>query len=484
MKCRWRHCWLPRWLVWLRCRIAWQCCGPLAVAGCGAGPGTARRGAAYGAGRLLGYAAVGALLGRYGGGLIHRLADNHVNRVAAGLVVAVCLYHAGKRLHEVWQRRRPQGLLKLGSSPSSVSPSWAGRLGTAATRYVAGLLPQTPLGLGMVTAILPVRRVGRGLGAGGGQRPSRQRRAQHAGICIGEQPCTHVGGVRPQCRQAPGLASAVPTCRGWLARGGIAVGWSPVAQSRRRLVSLNELATPLGQAALPSAAAAAECPNEVVFRLPLSGWPLATFRGSYGLDTGGLWIDGREVLSAHSGEELRRGVSCDLRAVGALRLFVVEGQDGPRLQLELDGERAPQQAALRAPTSRSAWIHGWIGLAASAAGFAAGYLYLQKAHMLESAWALKMGYHTAGWHALLTVTLLPASVMGQRAGIRGVQVVSVIFLCIHAGIALANGVWPDAGSSHDRWIAALNALSGVFFLASVVYGQRAYRDMDPSRALP
>lgn len=250
-------------------------------------------------------------------------------------------------------------------------------------------------------------------------------------------------------------------------------------------MSLNELATSLGPAAAASStAAAAAHPNEILFRLPLSGWPRATFRGSYALDAGGLWIDGREVLTARSAEELRRGVSRQLTGIGAMRLFVEERDAGPVLHLDVDGRPAPQQAALRAPTSRSAWIHGWIGLAASAAGFAAGYLYLQKAHMLESAWALKMGYHTAGWHALLTVTLLPASVMGQRAGIRGVQVVSVIFLFIHAGIALANGVWPDAGSSHDRWIAALNALSGVFFLASVLYGQRAYWDMDPSHALP
>ncbi|HHH11126.1 MAG TPA: hypothetical protein ENK23_03530 [Sorangium sp.] len=236
--------------------------------------------------------------------------------------------------------------------------------------------------------------------------------------------------------------------------------------------------------AVSELAGALEHPNEVVFRLPLAGWPQATFRGSYMLDAGGLWVGGEEVLTVHSSAQLKEGVSATLAGGRVLCLRTVAAQNGLELSLEVDGQAAPRQARLRAPTSRSAWIHGWIGLAASAAGFAAGYLYLQKAQQLESAWALKMGYHTAGWHALLTVTLLPASVWGQRPGIRGVQVVAVIFLFIHMGIALANGVWPDAGSTNDRWIAALNALSGVFFLASVVYGQRAYKDMDPSYALP
>ena len=59
---------------------------------------------------------------------------------------------------------------------------------------------------------------------------------------------------------------------------------------------------------------------------------------------------------------------------------------------------------------------------------------------------------------------------------------SSVFFCIHVGIALAN--WSNPDSMHDGAIAILNAFSGVLFLASVVYGQVAYRDMDPVAALP
>ena len=74
------------------------------------------------------------------------------------------------------------------------------------------------------------------------------------------------------------------------------------------------------------------------------------------------------------------------------------------------------------------------------------------------------------------MALFPASVWGQRAGIRAVQVVSLVFFFIHAGIALAN-----AGVS-DPAIAAFNAASGLLFGASTLVGQRAHRDMDPIRA--
>ena len=102
---------------------------------------------------------------------------------------------------------------------------------------------------------------------------------------------------------------------------------------------------------------------------------------------------------------------------------------------------------------------------------------------MDSAWALKMAYHTAAWHLLLTFTLFPASVWGQRLGIRSVQIVSLVFFCIHLGIAIANAFWRDAGSLVDVWIAFYNALSGVLFLASLIYGNRAHSDMDPVTAL-
>ena len=113
----------------------------------------------------------------------------------------------------------------------------------------------------------------------------------------------------------------------------------------------------------------------------------------------------------------------------------------------------------------------------------ASWLYLLKAEELGSAWAQKMGHHTAGWHLLLTFALFPASVWGQRVGIRSVQVVSFIFFCIHLGIAIANMGEGDPSNPDDPWIALFNALSGIMFLWSTYYGQRAWRDMDPVHAL-
>ena len=95
---------------------------------------------------------------------------------------------------------------------------------------------------------------------------------------------------------------------------------------------------------------------------------------------------------------------------------------------------------------------------------------------------IKMAYHMAGWHLLLTFTLFPSSVWGQRVGIRSVQVVSAVFFAIHACIAAVNALDPQAMAVNDQWIAAWNAVSGIFFLAAVIYGNAAYRDMDPGRA--
>ena len=89
----------------------------------------------------------------------------------------------------------------------------------------------------------------------------------------------------------------------------------------------------------------------------------------------------------------------------------------------------------------------------------------------------------AGWHLLLTLTLFPASVWGQRTGIRVVQGVSLMVFLIHAGIAIANLGPPEPGEPTDAWIASLNAASGLLFLVTALYGRRAYRDMDPGSAL-
>lgn len=133
------------------------------------------------------------------------------------------------------------------------------------------------------------------------------------------------------------------------------------------------------------------------------------------------------------------------------------------------------EAETRAP-ARSAWIHGGLALAGSFAGFAAGALYLARAHAADDAWALKMAVHMAAWHLLLTLTLFPASVWGGRTGIRTVQFASLVFFAIHAGIAIAN-VGSPPGVAYGPWIALLNAASGLLFAASVVYGQRAHGEI-------
>ena len=223
---------------------------------------------------------------------------------------------------------------------------------------------------------------------------------------------------------------------------------------------------------------------EVAFRLPLAGWPRAVFESDYGYDGGRLVVDAHTVVRANTRQQLESGVRGNLPVTGAdvaVRL-VVDGQS-PALQVWINGEPALREDALRARPTRSAWVHACLALAASAAGFTASYLYLMKARVLDSEWALKMANHMAGWHLLLTFTLFPASVWGQRVGIRAVQWVSVLFFCIHAGIALANLGTGDPTNPDDARIALWNAVSGLCFLAAAVYGYRAYRDMDPVAAL-
>lgn len=226
-------------------------------------------------------------------------------------------------------------------------------------------------------------------------------------------------------------------------------------------------------------ATAAASPELVIeFLLPLPGWPAAVFEGDYGYDGGSLSMAGRRVLAARSRAELERGVEAPVPGVGVLCLRLVTGERGAHdVVLTLDGEPTRRRDALRALPARSAWIHALLALAASFAGFVAGYLYLLRAAEEPGDWSLKMANHMAAWHLLLTFTLFPASVWGQRAGIRLVQFVSLVFFFIHAGIALAN-----LGEQGDA-IAFFNAVSGVFFLAAVLYGNRAHRDMDPVAAL-
>ena len=223
---------------------------------------------------------------------------------------------------------------------------------------------------------------------------------------------------------------------------------------------------------------------EVAFRLPLDGWPRAVFESDYAYDGGRLVVDDHAVVRANTRRQLEGGVRGSLPLSGvdvAVRLVV--GERTPDLQVWVDGRPALREDALRARPTPSAWVHACLALTASAAGFTASYLYLLKAHALQSEWALKMANHMAGWHLLLTFTLFPASVWGQRVGIRAVQWASLLFFCIHAGIAVANLGPTDPTNPDDPWIALWNAVSGVCFLAAALYGYRAYRDMDPVTAL-
>jgi hypothetical protein len=223
--------------------------------------------------------------------------------------------------------------------------------------------------------------------------------------------------------------------------------------------------------------------HEVVFYLPLPGWPRALFQSDFTYAGGRLLIDGVPVLSAATRAELERGVRGDLPPHGGVEMRLVPAGTGHDVCVTAGGRRARRESELRARPSRSAWMHACQALAGSGAGFAASWLYLQKAAELGSDWALKMGDHMAGWHLLLTCTLFPASVWGQRTGIRAVQWVSLLFFLIHAGIALANVGSSDPSEPNDAWIAGLNAASGLLFLVAAIYGWRAYRDMDPVRAL-
>ncbi len=223
---------------------------------------------------------------------------------------------------------------------------------------------------------------------------------------------------------------------------------------------------------------------EMVYRLPLPGWPRAIFKSGFGYENARLVVDGQRVLLTGTREDLEKGAEGELRTGETVAMRLTE--DG--LVIVAGGDAGSRKRAVRedrifAKPTRSAWIHAFIALFGSAAGFTASAFYLVRSSALEkldpmsAQWAYKMGIHTLGWHLLLTLTLFPASVWGQRWGIRGVQVTSLVFCLIHAGIALANADMSDTS------IAVFNALSGIFFAVSVVYGQRAYRDMDPIRAL-
>ncbi len=211
--------------------------------------------------------------------------------------------------------------------------------------------------------------------------------------------------------------------------------------------------------------------------LPLEGLPGACVHTDYLFNGARLEIAGKYILEASNRRTLEQGVQGRLPSGEEIEMRLVAATR--ELEVRVDGQRALHADRLRAGISRSAWLHATVALAGSAAGFAASWLYLRKAAALHSDWAGKMGQHTFGWHILLTLTLFPASVLGQRLGIRLVQGVCLLFSLIHAGMAIANVVSPDAASPLDPWIATFNAASGLFFAVATVIGQRAWRDMDP-----
>ena len=223
---------------------------------------------------------------------------------------------------------------------------------------------------------------------------------------------------------------------------------------------------------------------EISFLLPLPGWPCVRFESDYSYESARLLVGDQVVVRARTRAELERGVCGSVPEHGVPILLQLVHLPGKyEVQVEVAGQVARREDTLRARPTRSAWTHACLALAGSAAGFIASYLYLLKAASMQSDWALKMGNHMLGWHLLLTFTLFPASVWGQRAGIRAVQLVSLVFFLIHAGIAIAN-MLPNAGAAgDDTWIALFNATSGLFFLTATIYGNRAWRDMDPVAAL-
>lgn len=209
----------------------------------------------------------------------------------------------------------------------------------------------------------------------------------------------------------------------------------------------------------------------VAFRLPDAR--RLVFVSDYGLRGGRLLEGDRVLIDAPTTEALEGGASGRFDT-GVLTL---QARDPDDVRLLLDGAEISREDRLRAPITRSAWIHAFLALGGSLFGFIASWLYVRRAGLASDPWALKMALHMAAWHLLLVLTLFPLSVLGQRVGIRIVQGTSLLFFCIHAGIAAAN-----TGPAFDGpWIALFNGASGLAFLCAAIYGSRAYADMDPLR---
>jgi hypothetical protein len=200
------------------------------------------------------------------------------------------------------------------------------------------------------------------------------------------------------------------------------------------------------------------------FVLPRAAPSRAVFVTDYGLRGGRLLVADQIVVEAASRDALARGVTAVLERTG--QRVEVRALDDFDVQVTLDGEPAVRADRASTETRRAAWLHAVLALGASACGFAASFLYVVRARVAADPWAMKMAVHMAGWHLLLTIALFPAAVWGGRFGRHAVRATALLFFLIHLGIALANG--GASGEAHASLIAALNAASGLLFLATTL----------------
>lgn len=115
-------------------------CGPLAAAGC-VGQGKGRAALGYFAGRLVGYATMGALVGQLGHHALCLLPMEQAENVAVALTA---LPAAARGLKILTSSHEAPVLVPLRRGKAS-----------GALRALATLMPRRGLGLGLVTAVLP-----------------------------------------------------------------------------------------------------------------------------------------------------------------------------------------------------------------------------------------------------------------------------------------------------------------------------------------
>lgn len=118
-------------------------CGPLVLAGCAGGKGGGRATLGYLAGRLVSYAAVGAIAGSIGGPIVVAASTSREVRVAIGWILALSVAWVAIR----WLRKPSQEKL-VGLRAKPASPS---KLQLWLVRWV----PARGIGLGLATGLFP-----------------------------------------------------------------------------------------------------------------------------------------------------------------------------------------------------------------------------------------------------------------------------------------------------------------------------------------